>query len=453
VHTFSLRSLYQERDQLDDIDPDEYLLATSPCLYSIRAKCKPYDTWGRFSFNLEAVERMVVSGCAPRLRRVRIEDSRPGNSPMLVEAIRAPRNPWRGFFGTDSLQEPPIRPEQASLEELVLSGDFSGHDHLEAWNNRTDFGALEHLGLHCSLSFGAVDVLVSMAASNKFRSLRKLGLFVSADQPMSQFLQTVPPLEALMLDGYLGRHTFGAVLRCHGRSVRKLHLVPDDDDDYDVYGAGFMLRPDRVREIQQRCPRLEDVRLHVLRRQGGPDEVAVYRALGQLPRLQRATLLLDCRTPGIGVLTAADLEAERTLASVRKGLINAAVDEALARAIFKKILSSAPGNAPPLQRLRLETIGQLNVLEDMSTDFDEVVKWTGRSWECVRDDSAESGGSQVTVREIGDLAVDSTNEYCRGQLELVDQECRNLWREMWPRKAEIEDWKDDWSSFPLQSSV
>jgi hypothetical protein len=86
------------------------------------------------------------------------------------------------------------------------------------------------------------------------------------------------------------------------------------------------------------------------------------------------------------------------------------VDEALARAIFKKILSSAPGNAPPLQRLRLETIGQLNVLEDMSTDFDEVVKWTGRSWECVRDDSAESGGSQVTVREIGDLAVDSTNE-------------------------------------------
>jgi hypothetical protein len=89
----------------------------------------------------------------------------------------------------------------------------------------------------------------------------------------------------------------------------------------------------------------------------------------------------------------------------------------------------------------------------MSTDFDEVVKWTGRSWECVRDDSDESGDSQVTVREIGDLAVDSTNEYFRDQLELVDQECREVWRGMWPRKAEIEDWKDDWSSFPLQSSV
>jgi hypothetical protein len=153
------------------------------------------------------------------------------------------------------------------------------------------------------------------------------------------------------------------------------------------------------------------------------------------------------------VITAAELEAERTLASVRKGLINAAVDEALARAIFKEILSSAPGNAPPLQRVRLETIGQLNVLEDMSTYFDDVVKWTGRSWECVRDDPDESGDSQVTVREIGDLAVDSTNEYCRDQLELVDPECRDLWREMWPRRAEIEDWKDDWSSFPLESSV
>jgi hypothetical protein len=153
---------------------------------------------------------------------------------LLVEAIRAPRDPWRGFFGTNSLQEPPIRPKQAGLEELVLSGNFSEHYHLEAWNNRTDFDALEHLVLHCSLSFRAVDTLVSMAASNKFRSLRKLGLFVSADEPISQFLQAVPPLEALMLDGYLGRHTFGAVLRCHGRTVRKLHMVPDDDDDYDV---------------------------------------------------------------------------------------------------------------------------------------------------------------------------------------------------------------------------
>jgi hypothetical protein len=78
----------------------------------------------------------------------------------------------------------------------------------------------------------------------------------------------------------------------------------------------------------------------------------------------------------------------------------------------------------------------------MSTDFDDVVKWTGRSWECVRDDPDESGDSQVTVREIGDLAVNSTNEYCRDQLELVDQECRDLWREMWPRRAEIEDWKE-----------
>jgi hypothetical protein len=35
VHTFSPRSLYQPKEHPHDIDPDEFVLATSPCLYSI----------------------------------------------------------------------------------------------------------------------------------------------------------------------------------------------------------------------------------------------------------------------------------------------------------------------------------------------------------------------------------------------------------------------------------
>ncbi|KAK3896562.1 hypothetical protein C8A05DRAFT_39898, partial [Staphylotrichum tortipilum] len=46
VRAFSLRSLFQKRDQLHDIDPDERALATSPCLYSIHALCEMYGTHG-----------------------------------------------------------------------------------------------------------------------------------------------------------------------------------------------------------------------------------------------------------------------------------------------------------------------------------------------------------------------------------------------------------------------
>lgn len=162
--------------------------------------------------------------------------------------------------------------------------------------------------------------------------------------------------------------------------------------------------------------------------------------------------MLDCRSPGLRNLDVADLETETTIANIRKALANAAVDEALARAIFSEILSpsSAAANAPPLlQRLRLEPEAQRHVIEDISTDFDDVARWTRRSWVCARDASDESGGSRVTVREIGDLAVKATREYYRDELELVDQECRAVWRELWPRRPEVEDWRDDWSSFPL----
>lgn len=89
------------------------------------------------------------------------------------------------------------------------------------------------------------------------------------------------------------------------------------------------------------------------RRQGGPEEVTVYRTLGRLPRLRRATLLLDCRAP----FSDPAGDAER----VRKTLVNLAVDETLARAIFHEI--SAAANAP-LQRLRLETGTDDAVAED-----------------------------------------------------------------------------------------
>lgn len=52
----------------------------------------------------------------------------------------------------------------------------------------------------------------------------------------------------------------------------------------------------------------------------------------------------------------------------------------------------------------------------------------------------------------GDLADGYTKQNLRDQLgEFLDQQGRDVWKWMWPRRAEIGDWRDDWRSFPLKS--
>jgi hypothetical protein len=60
VHTFSLRSLFQQRDRLHDIDDDEYVLATSPSLYSICVASIYLDSDGNLDYNEDAALRICV---------------------------------------------------------------------------------------------------------------------------------------------------------------------------------------------------------------------------------------------------------------------------------------------------------------------------------------------------------------------------------------------------------
>ncbi|KAK3303738.1 uncharacterized protein B0T15DRAFT_569218 [Chaetomium strumarium] len=445
MSTFSLRSLYQERDQLCDIDADD-----------IRTVCEPYDVHGRYSFNSEALDHIIMLGCAPGLRQLHIHGARPGNSLALVQSNWAPREPWRGFFressnqpSAHSLQPLPKLSERARLETLVLSGLCDAR----AWVSRTRFDALSRFELYCGVSVQVLQTLASMAADNKFPCLRELGLTVSPseysesdpaslEQPAGLFLQAVPPLRALTLGDCFSRHTFTTVLFRHGQSLHKLHLYLDsDDDEHDDAGfdAGW------VREIQQRCPRLEDVRLPVRRRQGGAEEVAVYQTLGQLPRLRRATLLLDPRAPRSDPLTG-------DVGGVRKTLVNLAVDEQLARAIFWAISSAATA---PLQRLRLETRVE-DVFAERYWELQDWARWIGRSWVCTRREPL----GEVVVREIGDNKAKREVGNLGDELQVLRDELEqfeydlfdgtDVWNELWPRRAE--DWRDDWHSFPLSGS-
>ncbi|KAH6844613.1 hypothetical protein B0I37DRAFT_343081 [Chaetomium sp. MPI-CAGE-AT-0009] len=446
IDAFDLRSLYQERDQLHDIDPDDFALATSPCLYSLRARCVSYDERGRFNFNLEALKYIVASGCAPGLRKVSIHHSPPSGTLALVEALRDPRYPWKGFFhispnriDTTSRQQTPAAPERVGLDTLVLSNISSGHsEELKAWNARADYRTLRCFEYYGCISVQALQTLTSMAANECFHSLRELGLTVSSsvghenatevhvDQSTASFLQTLPPLQRLKLHGHFGSITVEAVLRRHGSTLRKLHLLPyrsKDHDDLDTEAG-------HVREIQQRCPRLEHVELRVRRRQGGPEEVAVYRTLGKIPRLRRATLLLDCRSPF--------LEPARDLERVRKTLVNLAVDESLAVAIFHEITAATASCR--LEHLTLKPDTE-DTISEVYPEIDYFGKWIGRSWALTR----HGPRGNVRVREID--VVPGFRQSVRDDLEMIEYQGEDVWDGLWPNKGG--DWRDDWCSFPL----
>lgn len=83
-------------------------------------------------------------------------------------------------------------------------------------------------------------------------------------------------------------------------NLRKLDLSTDL-----VRGAD-PLRSDHVQQLAELCPHLEDLAVEIRRSRGDATEVALYRALGRLPRLRRLTLVLDASPPPFVHVTEAD---------------------------------------------------------------------------------------------------------------------------------------------------
>lgn len=238
------------------------------------------------------------------------------------------------------------------------------------------------------------------------------------DMPTAQCLRALNPLQGLKLKGGFGQGTLDAALRCHGQSLRKLSLILHDST---------VLSYHQAREIQERCPRLEEIKLRVCRHQGGPEGVAVYRALGRMPRLRRAILFLDVDVPS--PLDARELAVPENIEQIRELLINLALDETLARAIFLEITDIAHS---PLERLTIRSYGpHLGILNPWIYGYRAAV-WR---WVCTR----YGAGGEVTVHQSGDLEYHKAR--MRGDAQYAPDGIRAVWAELWPRRGE--DWTDD----------
>ena len=466
MHSFSLRSLYQDQSKLHDIDSDEYALATSPSLSSIFVDDAPqgYDTFGHVSFNREAVLSMAA-GSAPNLKFISFRGTNVGASWDLLQALQQPRPVWPGFFHHS--QENANETRTSSIETLVLGrGQRLTPKTVNTWSQHIDFNKLQSLFIVAyNVSIDSLRTLHSIASNDGFKSLRALALspdpwnpadtnnqHLQVDHQLAQFLNMLQPLEHLELLRYFADETFDSVLQIHGHSLRKVRLIParetgQSDEDIKPY----VLSRHWIQARCQACPSLREAELLVPRTMGDEDEPRIYDALSTLPRLERLSLVLDCSN----IVAARDnrnneeygdqfpaCPVEVSPKHVRDAFVNAAIDGTLAASICDRISSSSRHS--PLQKIRLQILGAGNFGNKLvDEDFHLVVSWLGRSWRWTRD--ARQGHEQES--SLREVIVKKRREAGKELAEGLDPFYAAVLGDIWPNKTG--SWMNEWKSFPL----
>lgn len=458
-YNFQLRSLQPPCY----VDPFELKLATSPCLHSLRLRC---ESSGLTGDNMTAALQMA-SGLAPNLKRVSV--SLQPSSGELNSLSREHRRPWEGFPGTNN---------RLSLGCGFLTGLELGHygswsqKVLEAWSRHSDLSALLTLKLRNDIG---PEVLSWAALYVNFRSLTTLILDVdlacygdswtgSAQDAAASFLKSLPPLRALQVTADLGLSVLNAILERHGSALHRFWLsncAIIHEETRPIATA------DQVRRIVRLCPRMEDLMLSIPRSKGDKGEVAIYRCLGQLPRLQRLALTLDCSDPhseseSYGSASCDEEDDQDTFESsggcdaprssqIRSAFMNSALDGNLAISILRTISQSRPPGAFRLETLKLNVAGGSTFGFGINgrwgdSFFHDMLRVLGRSWLCIwhpRDDRKD----EVVVTEIDQRA----REEAEMELGTKLWEFEAVFRKIWPN-GEEDDWRKDWQSLPLQGA-
>lgn len=469
VHTFKLRSLCHAKSHPQDIDPNEFALVTSPCLYAIVVSYAGYDSNGWVDYNEEAVLQMVAT-MSPRLKYIHMWYSRAAASPALYNAFQTPRPPWQGFFVDQPDDSSSLDWSNGRLQDLILDGgDTTNLSKLTAWSDRTKFSLLHSLDLKNDIRLEALQTLTQMAEDGELKSLRTLALSLRCtwhgeqnhmDDAAGLLLQALHPLQKLSLNGFVANSTFTSILHCHGETLRKLQFIPVRRHDTNI--KPYIISHRCVQELSEQCPNLREVELLISRTRGDEQEASIYRALTTLQQVEQISLYLDCSQ--LTKLSEDNFwrnDNPQALPRMRENLANSAIDKPLALAIFRAI-STTPSNTARLQQLTLRPVGGENFGRTgvMDLDFSYIVRWVARSWICTRVPAAaaaaatgDDGSSEgIIAKETGKQNRMIYQESMK-QKGITDLS-KPLWTDLWPPPAEKkegpgDDWWNEWRSFPL----
>ncbi|KAL4925283.1 uncharacterized protein BDV17DRAFT_300445 [Aspergillus undulatus] len=439
---FELPSLHQHAGHPHDIDQRDYALATSPNLSSVLVPISGFDGDGRLEYNKEAVIQLA-RGLAPNLTRVHIVHRGFGASASDYETVHRGRPPWRGFFPNDPLKGSntevlgPVRLECWSLSPSIMP-------YFKPWGNCLDFSALRILHLWevtaetlRSLSTHSFNCLKTLAIDLEYPEDRRVEEYSvekasHLDEAASAFLFGLPPLESLHLSGFpTPEKTFQSILQHHGDSLHTLSLISPGNS------LSALITVSQIKQIQETWPKIRDLRLPILRTQGNVREVAIYKALGGFTHLTDLLLQLHLVAHKPEPEAFDHTPAPPTIPSSEM-LVNLAVDESLARAIFITVVTAG---ARSLQRLKVK-----RSKTSIPYDIDSIASIMMRQWECTSlpRNGNEDPEIKIGMREIGAKAR-LLHQREGVELGLCEEEFRKLW------PAISEHWEDDWHSFPLES--
>lgn len=458
-------------------DPHELAIATSPNLHAISVRHvfqDPYDHDGRYDYNEDAKLR-TVAGLAPNIQKLRTVLCLFTFSRSLVFNNGRLREPWTSL-GLDHF---PF--EAAKLESLSLSGVGPVRPlELETLTKHIDFSTLRKLEIARGIDD---DGLACMSSKCSLPHLRTLQLRLEPFGVPSQsaglregaisFLTSMPPLKSLELMGCFDRTILDAGITRHGSTLRSLNLASPDSGETNP--RPVQITADVVKELQAQCPALGHLAFPIRRTKGKPPASDIYQALGTFSRLQSLFLTLDASNAALGrdypdmtgnpddvpfdEFDSRSYCQTQTCQNghVRDNLMNAAIDEPLARSIWDAISANKVGR--PLQSLKITTTGGICLGADrfLMSLLAHMVDHLSRSYlltRSVRDDSDE-----VSVRELGERAREARGElsrdsqYKHGPRYSSPETDLEIFHRIWPVKQGSRDWREDWSSLPLQISA
>lgn len=453
MKTFGIRCLHE-----DHPDPHEFAIAKSPCLHSV---CVAHDTHfpptGEDDSE-DAVMKYIV-GLAPNLKEVstisvrkryRRTDHRPG---------------WQNFKELDFKQESVLR----FLQVLDLDGSFGIP--LGEWLESTDLTTLKTVRYHQQITLTQI---LHMRLEFNFRVLTTLGLHLldppsPRDREMYQlelgsFLKELLSLQCLELVGEVTRAVFLVVLQVTTPSLRKLCLLHHKD----LPRRGFIETDDDVKRIGGSFPCLEELILNITRSRGNAHEVAIYQALGSMPKLRSLSLTLDvsksCQGPRPEPGRPFPLPLSLPLSSpndatfddydrqtfdgmpfyrnghVRDLFINSAIDSSLACAIFHKMSAVQPTQTSLLGFLQLQSC----IRGTLTPDLRSIAAHLSRSWTVKRAVDQDKFDTVIAIEEKRDVNEDEASLQPR-----LNGRIGEIFRRIWPEKKKGSDWREDWKSYPL----
>ena len=457
------------RDFLRDSDGImELPILLSSQLRSIRARSCGYTSEGVEDYTHEGI-LCLANGLNSGLRDLSLLTDLEGTPQGMAGAVshRTERAPWKGFQDANAM----ATKQAAELASFELGGNGPVYlELLKASFERCNMSNLTLLKLRVPTTHKGLGWLAGNVSLPCLKTL-VLGVDHSRLQDLewgdydlaSTFLDSVPPLVGLRFVSDIDPATFEVLLKRHGPSLRRLWFPPPQTDSKIIFDAS------QVADISQYCRRLEDLALSIPRSMGDAKEVQMYRGLGTLPRLQTLSLALDCedvslvlQAPGFGPTSILpsfddfDQEFSETFAAQRAGygrrprkghirlaMLNAAIDEDLARSIFDTISDAKPegDRTLPFERLELAPFRGAYT-EEASEVIDVVSQW----WLVERDQRADHRHHIIATGNR--FFEDLTEEY--GPPAGLDPGIESVFRKIWPGNPDkASDWTLDWTSLPL----